>query len=89
MLRAILLVLIVANAGYFGWTRGAFAAFGYVPARLTETEPQRLTNQLRPALLQIRRDDGIPPAVAPAIVAPAVENAAPAVPAAAAAATVQ
>ena len=57
MLRALVLVLLVANVGYFAWTHGALAIFGLVPARFTETEPQRLTDQLRPDLLQIRRED--------------------------------
>ncbi len=66
MLRALVLVLLVANVGYFAWTRGALAVFGLVPARFTETEPQRLADQLRPDLLQIRREDNpaSPPAVA-------------------------
>jgi len=57
MLRALVLVLVVANIGYFAWTRGALAAFGLVPARFAETEPQRLADQLRPGLLQIRTED--------------------------------
>ncbi len=85
MLRAVIWTLVVANAGYFAWSRGTFAAFGWVPASLTETEPQRLANQLRPGLLQIRIDDAAAPAAqrtasAPASVVP-VESAVPATPA--------
>ena len=57
LLRALVLVLLAANVGYFAWTRGALAMFGATPARLSETEPERLTQQLRPQLLQIRKDE--------------------------------
>ena len=72
MLRALVLVLLVANVGYFAWTHGVLAIFGLVPARFTETEPQRLTDQLRPDLLQIRREDNpaSPPAVGASGVTP-------------------
>jgi len=66
MLRAFVLALVLANLGYFAWTHGMFAALGFVPARLTETEPQRLANQLRPGLLQIRPEAAavLPPSIA-------------------------
>jgi hypothetical protein len=76
MLRAILLALVVANLGYFGWTRGAFAVFGFVPASLTETEPQRLANQLHPEWLQIRVEDAAAQAPLPSGAASAPETAA-------------
>ncbi len=56
-LRALLIVLLVANAGYFAWTRGALAMFGTLPSRFSETEPERLSQQIRPQLLQIREDE--------------------------------
>ncbi|MDM0027681.1 sporulation protein [Variovorax saccharolyticus] len=59
MLRLLVAALLIANLGYFAWTRGALALFGAEPARFSETEPQRLQQQVRPEMLQIRRN---PPA---------------------------
>jgi hypothetical protein len=56
MLRAIVVLLLVANLGYYAWTHGALAVFGMEPARFNETEPQRLLQQVRPELLQIGKD---------------------------------
>lgn len=58
-MRALVIVLLLANLGYFAWTRGAFGAFGWLPAQFSEREPQRTENQLRPERLQI----GITPAL--------------------------
>jgi len=69
VLRLIVLVLLLANAGYFLWARGDLAGFGLVPASLHEREPQRLNTQIRPELLQVR------PAPADAPAAPAPEPA--------------
>ena len=57
ILRLLVVVLVVANLGYFAWTRGGLAVFGTEPARLSEREPQRLTQQVRPQMLQIRKDE--------------------------------
>jgi len=59
MLRLLVAVLLLANLGYFAWTRGALALFGAEPARFSETEPQRLQQQVRPEMLRIRTN---PPA---------------------------
>ena len=56
-LRALVILLLVANLGYFAWSRGGLAMFGTVPARFSETEPERLAQQVRPQLLQIRKDE--------------------------------
>jgi hypothetical protein len=55
-MRLIVVLLLVANLGYYAWTRGALALFGTEPAR-SEREPQRLTQQVRPQMLQIRKDE--------------------------------
>ncbi|MGJ7613084.1 MULTISPECIES: sporulation protein [unclassified Variovorax] len=55
-LRALLVVLLLANAGYFLWTRGDLAGFGLAPASLYEREPQRVARQIHPEWLQIRKD---------------------------------
>lgn len=54
-MRLVVVLLLVANLGYFAWTRGGLAVFGTEPARFTETEPQRLQQQIRPEMLQIRK----------------------------------
>ncbi len=54
MLRALVVVLVLANIGYFAWSQGALVAFGFVPSRTGEREPQRLQRQIQPDALQIR-----------------------------------
>lgn len=51
MLRLLVLLLLLANAGYFAWSRGTLAPYGFAPA--TQSEPQRLTQQLHPEALRI------------------------------------
>lgn len=55
-LRLFLVALVLANIGYWLWSRGDLAGFGLAPASLSEREPQRLARQLHPEWLQIRRD---------------------------------
>lgn len=51
MLRSLVVMLVLANAGYLAWTKGWLASYGLVPA--SQSEPQRLTQQLRPEALRI------------------------------------
>lgn len=51
--RAAVIVLALANLGYFAWSMGALAAFDLVPADRAATEPQRLARQIRPERLRI------------------------------------
>lgn len=51
MLRLLVLLLLLANAGYFAWSHGTLAPYGFAPA--VQSEPQRLTQQLRPEALRI------------------------------------
>lgn len=51
MLRLLALVLLLANAGYFAWTHGLLADYGYAPA--AQAEPQRLAQQIRPEAMQL------------------------------------
>ena len=51
MLRLLVLLLVLANAGYFGWTHGLLAPYGFAP--VTQSEPQRLAQQLHPEALRI------------------------------------
>ncbi|MBC7610345.1 MAG: SPOR domain-containing protein [Polaromonas sp.] len=64
MLRLLVLLLVLGNAGYFAWTRGLLAPYGFAPA--VQSEPQRLAQQIRPESLRIlspleaRRLEGAP-----------------------------
>jgi len=49
MLRALVLVLLLANVMFFAWARGWLGA----PPRQAESEPARLTAQVRPELLKV------------------------------------
>ncbi|SEJ96470.1 MULTISPECIES: sporulation protein [unclassified Variovorax] len=68
-LRLLLIVMLLANAGYFLWARGDLAGFGLAPASINEREPQRLSRQIHPEWLQLRKEakTAAPaPALAPA-----------------------
>ncbi|WCM92989.1 SPOR domain-containing protein [Acidovorax sp. NCPPB 2350] len=73
MLRAAILVLLLANAGYYAWSQGLLRQWGWAPAE--PTEPQRLEQQIQPENLRIGRPAGAaepaPPAAAPSAPAPA------------------
>lgn len=55
MLRLLVLLLVLGNAGYFVWNRGLLSDYGLGPA--TQSEPQRLMQQLRPDAVRL-----VPPA---------------------------
>ena len=55
MLRLTVLLLVLANAGYFAWAHGALWAWGLGPAQ--QAEPQRLEQQIRPKAIRILRPD--------------------------------
>ena len=73
MLRLLVLLLVLANAGYFAWSQGLLAEYGYAPQE--QTEPQRLNQQIRPEAMVLLSDadaaaDTTPaPAPAPATTA--------------------
>jgi len=52
MLRALVVALVLANAAFFGWTRGWFAPTWPAP-RQADSEPQRLGAQVRPELITV------------------------------------
>lgn len=54
MLRLLVLLLVLANAGYFAWSQGLLGAWGFEPA--ATGEPQRLRQQINPEALRILRD---------------------------------
>ena len=51
MLRLLVLFLVLANVGYFAWSRGMLADYGVGSAG--QSEPQRLMQQIKPDTLQI------------------------------------
>ncbi len=55
MLRLLVLLLLLANAGYWAWSQGLLAAYGLAPA--VQTEPQRLATQIRPEAIRLLRPD--------------------------------
>jgi hypothetical protein len=66
MLRWVIALLLLANAGYFLWTQGHLAPLGLAPKM--EREPERLQGQIRPELqrlLDAPRDGQTAPAPAP------------------------
>lgn len=55
MLRLTVLLLLLANAGYYAWAQGFLLPWGWGPAQ--QSEPQRLTQQIRPEAIRIMRPD--------------------------------
>ena len=51
MLRLLVLLLVLCNAGYYAWSTDMLRAYGFGPLR--QTEPDRLQQQIRPELLVI------------------------------------
>lgn len=51
MLRLIVLLLLLANGGYYAWSQGLLLPWGAGPAQ--QAEPQRLAQQLRPEALRV------------------------------------
>jgi hypothetical protein len=70
VLRLLVLLLAVANAGFFAWSAGFLAPYGFAPA--VQSEPQRLSQQIRPEAMRIvsppqgRRPVSAAPALVPA-----------------------
>lgn len=51
MLRLTLLVLLLANGGYFAWSHGWMASLGWMPQ--VQSEPHRLQQQVRPDVVHL------------------------------------
>ena len=54
--RIALAGLLLANGAYFLWAHGDLVGFGLAPSSIYEREPQRMTRQVRPEWLQLRKD---------------------------------
>jgi hypothetical protein len=57
MLRVAVLLLLLANAGYFAWSQGLLRAWGLAPVQASE--PQRLEQQIQPQSLRILREEEV------------------------------
>ena len=55
MLRLVVLILVLANGAYFAWSQGLLLSWGTGP--MQQSEPQRLTQQIRPEALRIVGSD--------------------------------
>ena len=51
MLRLIVLLLLLANGGYFAWSQGLLLAWGVGPTQ--QSEPQRVAQQIRPETVRV------------------------------------
>jgi hypothetical protein len=51
MLRIAVLLLLIANAGYYLWTDGLLRSWGFAPA--SDAEPQRMEQQIAPDNLRL------------------------------------
>lgn len=73
MLRLLVVLLLLANAGYFAWSRQVLAGLGMAPA--SQSEPERLGQQIEPAALRILpgQASNAGAAAAPAVQPPASE----------------
>ena len=52
--RAMVLLLLCANVAFWVWSNGWLGSLGWVPA--TESEPERLNQQVTPYKLQLQKD---------------------------------
>jgi hypothetical protein len=57
MLRLCVLLLLLANAGYYAWSQGLLAAWGTAPAQ--QSEPQRLEQQINPGAVRLLGADEV------------------------------
>ena len=74
MLRLAVIVLLLANAGYYAWSQGWLHSWGLAPVE--QSEPQRLAQQIRPETLRILQGRETPP-VAPSAASEATVSPAP------------
>ena len=55
MLRLIVLLLLLANGGYFAWSQGYLLPWGVGPTQ--QSEPQRIAQQIRPESVRVLRPE--------------------------------
>lgn len=69
MLRALILLLVLANTAYFAWSQGLLRAWGLAPA--PSSEPLRATQQIRPESVHLLRAASAPHDAPQSVVSPA------------------
>ena len=52
--RAVVLLLLCANVAFWVWSNGWLGSLGWAPA--TDSEPQRINQQVSPYKLQLPKD---------------------------------
>lgn len=77
MLRLVIVLLVIANAGYFAWTQGYLVPLGLAPTE--QAEPERLRAQIKPEALRLLNGPKDTPAPATAPAAEPAPTTAPAV----------
>jgi hypothetical protein len=55
MLRLIVLLLLLANGGYYAWSQGYLLAWGAGPVQ--QSEPQRLAQQIKPEAVRVLKPE--------------------------------
>ncbi len=55
MLRFLVLLLLLANGVYFAWSQGLLSDYGFAPVQ--QSEPQRITQQIKPERMRILKAD--------------------------------
>lgn len=55
MLRIFVLLLLLLNGGYYAWSQGLLAPYGFAPAQ--QGEPQHLAQQIRPEAMRLLSAD--------------------------------
>ena len=73
MLRFFVLVLLLANAGYYAWSQGLLLEWGLAP--VVQSEPQHLAQQIRPEVLRVVGSKTQPTAAVPPVPAVAAQPA--------------
>ncbi len=73
MLRLAVIVLLLANAGYFAWSQGHLRPWGWAPQE--QAEPQRMNQQIRPETLQILKVNASKTSSSAPVPAPAAPSA--------------
>ncbi len=72
MLRFLVLLLLLANGTFYAWSHGLLRGYGFAPA--TQTEPQRVAQQILPdAIRLIRPEEARRAETAPQVAAKPVE----------------
>lgn len=69
MLRWVIVLLLVANAGFYAWSNGHLTSLGFAPGE--QREPERLQAQIRPEVMRLLNP---PEPLAPAPEAPKAED---------------